>query len=744
MLRRPTLPFSAGALEPSDGQVLERDEKANPPKAGESIGATPVVLGLPISDRRAEFAKDAKDAKVQAIAEDEEHPRSPQCMTSQGPQAAMVMASEAVLGFAAAEEAPPDENLERAEGFEPEMKGIEAIAKHPDVKLVRGPTLWCQQFDALFRKRALSVRRDRRAWASQLLLPSIFVFLALLTARFSARDLAKTATLSVTDPKDWSIAACPPLPRDMDDIDDTLNLMSCIHGKQKESSRHFYIRQWYRHIEAGTCEKELSMKAFRCHQDKDIQELMDRTLCLVKFKDCFELHKRCLANAWHILAHLQFLAQEVSPAVPTAIWGLRLSSGSPAVPSEMRPGSAHCDLELAAWSWQLRCPTMSHTLVSACADCKGCSARPKLEGHAARRAVLKQEFGHRRNLVIVSQLAMRETVGRVLEDATWNNLDLRDAEVDLLQITFGANDCEILRGIVESSFRPRFVRAIFWHPVPPPLVYQPRAHRLLGDWYEDAFEANFVRRDLVQSRNNPFNLSNIEDDAQDLQAFWAARFNNTACFLNNHVFDTLMVDPRLMQELTVNLPTQFGILEVKIDEPPLKLSTDMLSGTVWAGSARVIQTHEIPFSKELKGALAENVYEAFDKGKGSRDSLDLLGGNETMGRYLLEERSNDNLGTSYGAISLSGEEKGQANLTLWFSRQAYHGVPVMVNLWNNARMQLLGMGQSNVQVFSHPLPKTQQLVQEEMSGGRHVTRAPTELPPKAGSELDSVAALPPP
>eukprot|EP00435_Cladocopium_sp_Y103_P072339 s21_g40.t1 len=366
---RPTLPFSAGALEPSDGQVLERDEKANPPKAGESIGATPVVLGLPISDRRAEFAKDAKDAKVQAIAEDEEHPRSPQCMTSQGPQAAMVMASEAVLGFAAAEEAPPDENLERAEGFEPEMKGIEAIAKHPDVKLVRGPTLWCQQFDALFRKRALSVRRDRRAWASQLLLPSIFVFLALLTAR---------------------------------------------------------------------------------------------------------------------------------------------------------------------------------------------------------------------------------------------------------------------------------------------------------------------------------------------------------------------------------------ILEVKIDEPPLKLSTDMLSGTVWAGSARVIQTHEIPFSKELKGALAENVYEAFDKGKGSRDSLDLLGGNETMGRYLLEERSNDNLGTSYGAISLSGEEKGQANLTLWFSRQAYHGVPVMVNLWNNARMQLLGMGQSNVQVFSHPLPKTQQLVQEEMSGGRHVTRAPTELPPKAGSELDSVAALPPP
>lgn len=218
-----------------------------------------------------------------------------------------------------------------------------------------------------------------------------------------------------------------------------------------------------------------------------------------------------------------------------------------------------------------------------------------VEGHAARRAVLKQEFGHRRNLVIVSQLAMRETVGRVLEDATWNNLDLRDAEVDLLQITFGANDCEILRGIVESGFRPRFVRAIFWHPVPPPLVYQPRIHRLLGDWYEDAFEAtgegcslqaildalndhyvlwgfdsrdcekaNFVRRDLVQNRNNPFNLGDIEDNAQDLQALWAARFNNTACFLNNHVFDTLMVDPRLMQDSEAALTEKLFLWELHL------------------------------------------------------------------------------------------------------------------------------------------------------------------------------------
>eukprot|EP00438_Fugacium_kawagutii_P008822 Skav230879 [mRNA] locus=scaffold2175:76964:107631:- [translate_table: standard] len=173
----------AGTLEPSDGadlncfglqsHVFLRDEKASTPKAGDSIGATPVVLGLPIGDRRETGAK--------VIEEEQDEPRSPQCMTS-GPQFPATIADEAVLGFAAADdaEARPVANLEI-----PNIGGMEAIGKHPTVKLVHGPKLWCQQFDALFRKRALSVRRDRRAWASQLLLPSIFVFLALLTARWS-------------------------------------------------------------------------------------------------------------------------------------------------------------------------------------------------------------------------------------------------------------------------------------------------------------------------------------------------------------------------------------------------------------------------------------------------------------------------------------------------------------------------------------------------------------------------------
>ncbi|CAK9057747.1 ATP-binding cassette sub-family A member 7 [Durusdinium trenchii] len=149
----------------------------------------------------------------------------------------------------------------------------------------------------------------------------------------------------------------------------------------------------------------------------------------------------------------------------------------------------------------------------------------------------------------------------------------------------------------------------------------------------------------------------------------------------------------------------------------------MFSGTVWAGFARQIDAHNIPFSKELQNDIAEQLYSAFKQGKGQRDNIIALEGEDAslgMGKYLFEERNGQELGTSYGALSVSGEDGGQTNLTMWFKREAYHAVPAMVNLWNNARMQLLGMEGSKVQVSSHPLPKTQQLVQEEMSGGSQV------------------------
>ncbi|CAJ1361335.1 unnamed protein product [Effrenium voratum] len=93
--------------------------------------------------------------------------------------------------------------------------------------------------------------------------------------------------------------------------------------------------------------------------------------------------------------------------------------------------------------------------------------------------------------------------------------------------------------------------------------------RQLGDWYEDAFEAtgegcslqavvdvldehyvmvDFDGRDCEKANFLRRDLADGELSGEALDARWARRFNNTACFMNNHVFDTLMVDPRLMQE----------------------------------------------------------------------------------------------------------------------------------------------------------------------------------------------------
>ncbi|CAK9109494.1 unnamed protein product [Durusdinium trenchii] len=96
----------------------------------------------------------------------------------------------------------------------------------------------------------------------------------------------------------------------------------------------------------------------------------------------------------------------------------------------------------------------------------------------------------------------------------------------------------------------------------------------------------------------------------------------------------------------------------------------------------------------LQNDIAEQLYSAFKQGKGQRDNIIALEGEDAslgMGKYLFEERNGQELGTSYGALSVSGEDGGQTNLTMWFKREAYHAVPAMVNLWNNARMQLLGI-----------------------------------------------------
>lgn len=339
---RPPLPFNAG--EPSAGAVVDRDPKDHTPKAGESIGATPVVLGLPITDRQAQMTP--------RTPRDEDKPQSPQCMTSPAPQVASDPQEGGVSLSRPADEAPsaalmyPDSDAEAATTVVKQISQASGKkAAHVRPELQTGPTLWLQQFDAIFRKRALSVRRDRRAWASQVLLPALFVFVALLTAR---------------------------------------------------------------------------------------------------------------------------------------------------------------------------------------------------------------------------------------------------------------------------------------------------------------------------------------------------------------------------------------ILEVEVEEPPLRLSTDQFVGTVWSGGQREVAKHKIPFADELDTPLSRSFVRAFDQGKGDGDSVEMTSAGTLMGKHLMDPDVRQDLINSYSAFSLSGEDGGQTNLTMWFKREAYHGVPIMVNLWNNARMQLLGFNNSRVQVWNHPLPKTQQLVQEEMSGGNQV------------------------
>lgn len=63
---------------------------------------------------------------------------------------------------------------------------------------------------------------------------------------------------------------------------------------------------------------------------------------------------------------------------------------------------------------------------------------------------------------------------------------------------------------------------------------------------------------------------------------------------------------------------------------------------------------------------------------------------------------------TFGAVSMYSDEQGKAaNVTLWFNNGAYHAIPVMTSLWNNARFRMLGFDSARTTVWSHPLPKTQ-------------------------------------
>jgi len=161
------------------------------------------------------------------------------------------------------------------------------------------------------------------------------------------------------------------------------------------------------------------------------------------------------------------------------------------------------------------------------------------------------------------------------------------------------------------------------------------------------------------------------------------------------------------------------IMEVKEEEPPLKLDSDMFIGTMSAGSVHSsLEKNTFHISGTRDTPLASQVEAAFLASASEDDAWKYFPeGNSTLSEFYMENPRQ--VSSNFGAVSVreSGEDM---NVTLWFNSKGYHSIPVMVNMWNNARFRLLGFEQAKVQAWSHPLPKTSALLQEEMSGSSQV------------------------
>ncbi|CAE7238393.1 unnamed protein product [Symbiodinium natans] len=259
---------------------------------------------------------------------------------------------------------------------------------------------------------------------------------------------------------------------------------------------NFYIRQWYEPME------DLAWRAMRCapgpgtRRALEVLEALDRALCFAKMEPCFEDGARRLRAAEHVCAKMD----------ATGVLACDSMQDLKRVPrdvfAELERSIAGCaEKDQPLWTllrqkrgvlWSLGAALNQKPCDEEGGDqdlathllCLG-FAGILLEGHPERLARLKDFFGHREDLVLLSQPAEPRFVGAMLEDATWNNRVLRDKEVDLLQITLGVSDCSFLSALLEGGVRPRFLRIIYWHVIPPPLLYQPGSYRPLGDWYED-------------------------------------------------------------------------------------------------------------------------------------------------------------------------------------------------------------------------------------------------------------------
>eukprot|EP00746_Dinoflagellata_sp_MGD_P144989 gnl/MRDRNA2_/MRDRNA2_77673_c0_seq1.p1 gnl/MRDRNA2_/MRDRNA2_77673_c0~~gnl/MRDRNA2_/MRDRNA2_77673_c0_seq1.p1 ORF type:complete len:2496 (-),score=513.38 gnl/MRDRNA2_/MRDRNA2_77673_c0_seq1:248-7735(-) len=171
------------------------------------------------------------------------------------------------------------------------------------------------------------------------------------------------------------------------------------------------------------------------------------------------------------------------------------------------------------------------------------------------------------------------------------------------------------------------------------------------------------------------------------------------------------------------------IREVAEEPPPLKINSDMLIGTNNGGSTMSsMSRHYIPVEMDSNNeTLNKVVMSALQAGGGPHDVFEQLDfealadkGQDSLGKYLMAN-AKDLMRETYGAVSLYNDNTTQApGVMLWFKNRAYHALPIMINMWNTARLRLLGYEDTDVQVWSHPLPKTKEVLEEELTGGNQI------------------------
>lgn len=147
--------------------------------------------------------------------------------------------------------------------------------------------------------------------------------------------------------------------------------------------------------------------------------------------------------------------------------------------------------------------------------------------------------------------------------------------------------------------------------------------------------------------------------------------------------------------------------EVSATKPALKLHRSMFSAKKSTDDFPNIPCSQDLLNSSLGFGICDKMWKASAAGPPVQSwALE----NGTMSQYLMQ-RSSELPDTLYGAASLADVSGSQFKMTLWFSQEALHSVPLMMSHWNRALMDELGFEKTSVQVWSDPLPNTTTLEQ---------------------------------